>query len=440
MSTLESPQEKLGTSTRIASVDTLRGLVITLMIFVNDLGETPQAPILLKHVKIDADSMRLPDLVFPAFLFIAGMSVPLALGRALASGQTRWHLLLKVLLRVGTLLTMGVIMVNMEQYEPWVRGLWGTLAYVAMFLAFAVVPPGSGRSRSFRLSGKVLGAAALVALALAYRTSDGKGLVLGPLWDPTDTTWLRHSWWGILGLIAWAYLVASLVYLVFGRRREWLVGAAGWFVLLFVAAKSDLPAQLASRTWLAWATPAIAALEAGFGWVNGHVGIGGELGSLASISVAGCCLGSILSEASDVREPAHRLRWALMFSLGLFLLGLVLDAPYGINKIRATPAWCMYCSAITTAAWSLLYWLMDVRGHRSWSRLFQPAGANPLLAYLLHPFLYLLVGLAGERAVDTLFFHHSLSPVATVIGSLVLAFAVVQATGWIAKAGYRLKA
>src|SRR5208283_5791053 len=110
---------------RVVSVDALRGLVITLMVFVNDLGETPQAPILLKHVKIDADSMRLPDLVFPAFLFIAGMSVPLAMGRALAAGQTRMQLLRKVLLRVGTLLTMGVIMVNMEQYEPWARALWG---------------------------------------------------------------------------------------------------------------------------------------------------------------------------------------------------------------------------------------------------------------------------------------------------------------------------
>jgi len=440
MPMLEAKSQSGTVLPRIASVDALRGLVIMLMIFVNDLGETPQAPILLKHVKIDADAMRLPDLVFPAFLFIAGMSVPLAMGRVLAAGQTRMQLLRKVLLRVGTLLTMGVIMVNMEEYEPWARALWGTLAYVSMFLAFSVVPAEPGRRRTLFLGGKILGAASLVALALAYRTSEGKALILGPLWDPSDTIWLRHSWWGILGLIAWAYLVASLVYLVLGRRREWLVGATGWLVLLYVAARSDLPGQLASRTWLAWATPGVAALEAGFGWVNGHVGIGGELGSLASISVAGCCLGSILSEGSDVVEPAHRLRWALSFSLGLFLLGVVLDAPFGINKIRATPSWCMYCSAITTAAWAFLYWLIDVRGQRRWSRIFQPAGANPLLAYLLHPFLYLVIGLAGERVAESVFFYHALSPAATVIGSLVLAFAVVQATGWIAKAGYRLRA
>jgi hypothetical protein len=92
-------------------------------------------------------------------------------------------------------------------------------------------------------------------------------------------------------------------------------------------------------------------------------------------------------------------------------------------------------------AWALLYWLLDVRGVRGWSRLVQPAGANPLLAYLLHPFFGFLVGLAGERALGIVFFYRDprLPAVIAVLGSLVMAFAVVQATGWIARAGYRLK-
>jgi len=125
----------------------------------------------------------------------------------------------------------------------------------------------------------------------------------------------------------------------------------------------------------------------------------------------------------------------------LFLTGVLLDAPYGINKIRGTPSWCLFCAALTTAAWAFLYWLMDTRGIRSWSRAFQPAGANPLLAYLLHPFIGFLVGLAGERALAAVFFYRdpALPALVSVIGSLVMAFAVVQATGWIARAGYRLK-
>ncbi len=419
-------------------MDALRGLVITLMVFVNDLGETPQAPAWLKHVGVNADAMHLPDVVFPAFLFIVGVSIPIAFERARALGQTRGQLLRKVLARTASLLVIGVVMVNMEKYEPWPNGLWGALAYVAMFLTFAVVPGEAGRGRTLLRAGRAIGAAALVALVLAYRTAEGKALVLGPLFDRTDGVWLRHSWWGILGLIAWAYLAASVVYLVAGRRREWLVGATGWLLLLYVAARSDLPGQLASRPWLGWAAPALAGVEAVFAWVNDQVGIGGS-GSLAAITMAGCCLGSVLTKGSGIDRPAERIRWALAFSVGLLLVGALLDAPYGINKIRGTPSWCMYCSAITCAVWAFLSWLMDVRGRCRWSRIFQPAGANPLLAYLLHPFLYLAVGLAGERALAVVFFHHSLPAAATVMGSFVMALLVVQATGLIARLGYRLK-
>jgi predicted acyltransferase len=426
-------------ASRIASVDALRGLVITLMVFVNDVAGARHAPPWLKHVGIDFDGMTLPDIVFPAFLFIAGVSIPLSLGRALDQGQSRRQVLGRVLPRVFALLVMGVVMVNGEEHEPWPRGLWNTLAFAAMFLAFAVVPSQPGRARAILRAGRLAGAIALIALVLVHRDAEGHAIILGPLFDATDTVWLRHSWWGILGLIGWAYLVGALVYLVLGRRREWLVGAAGLLTLLYLAAEADLAGQLASRTWLAWATPPLVATQAVLGWINSQVGLGGTLGSQAGLTVAGACLGSILTAGSDVRTPAERLRWALIFAGGLALAGLLLDAPHGINKIRATPAWCLYCASITTVAWALLFWLMDIRGRRPWARLVQPAGANPLLAYLLHPFFCYVMWLIGGPVASAVFYYRSLPAPLAVLGSLVMALAVVQATGWIARAGYRLK-
>ena len=65
---------------RVASVDALRGLTILLMIFVNDLG--PHAPSWMHHIQPpNADGMTLADVVFPAFLFIVGISIPLAIER-----------------------------------------------------------------------------------------------------------------------------------------------------------------------------------------------------------------------------------------------------------------------------------------------------------------------------------------------------------------------
>ena len=69
-------------SGRIASIDALRGLTILVMIFVNDLGGVIGAPAWMKHYfPYDADGMTFVDVVFPAFLFIVGMSIPFAIGK-----------------------------------------------------------------------------------------------------------------------------------------------------------------------------------------------------------------------------------------------------------------------------------------------------------------------------------------------------------------------
>jgi len=424
-----------GLQERVASVDALRGLVIFLMIFVNDVGGVQRAPSWLKHVSADADAMTLPDIVFPAFLFIVGMSIPLSLQRASACGRRKARLLVKVLTRTLALLVMGVMMVNMEDHDPWYRGSWGVLAYLAMILAFMVVSHDPGPRRKAFIAGRVIGVVALIALAFAYRTENGEFLVLGPLFVQGDTVWLRHSWWGILGLIGWAYLAAALAYLVFGRRREWLIGATALMALLYVAEHKGLFSRVDSRDWLAGAAPWIGQIERAFDWVNAHASIGD---SLASISMAGCCLGSIIAPGSEMRTHGERLRWTVVFGLWLAAAALLFDPLFGINKIRATPAWCFYCAFLTALAWAALYWVMDVRGYRAWSIVIRPAGRNPLLAYILHPMLFLIAGIAGIRLG---FYKSSELPVfVNIVGCLAMALGVVGLTGLITRLGYRMKA
>ena len=423
---------------RVTSVDALRGLVILLMIFVNDVAGVKTAPAWLKHVSAQADGMTLPDMVFPAFLFIMGMSVPLSLGRALAQGQSRIRLLVKVLKRTVALLIMGVLMVNMEHHNPGYRGLWGLLAYPAIFMAFLVIPPSAEPKRKKYLIVRVIGFVILTVLVLVYRTADGKRLILGPIFDQSDTIWLRHSWWGILGLIGWAYLVTSLIYLVLGRRREWLIGAVGLLAMLYVADKEGLFCRVDSRAWLTWAAPAIRQIERLVNGVGALVSIGQSFGSLASISMAGCCLGTILLPDSRIRTHAERLRWTIIFGIGLALAALLFDPLFGINKIRATPAWCFYCASLTTLMWLVLYWIMDVRRYHAWSMIVRPAGMNPLTAYILHPWIYII---AGFLHLPICFYKSSNLPViVAVLGCLTMAFAIVGLTGLISKLGYRMKA
>jgi len=423
---------------RVASVDALRGLVILLMIFVNDVAGVKNAPVWLKHVSAKADGMTVPDMVFPAFLFIMGMSIPLALDRALALGRSRISLLAKVLKRTLTLLVMGVLMVNMEQHNPGYRGLWGLLAYTAMFMTFVVIPPSTERKRKIFLIVRITGFAALAVLALVYRTADGNHLILGPVFDQSDTIWLRHSWWGILGLIGWAYLVTALIYLVLGRRREWLIGAVGLLAMLYVADHEGLFSRVDSRAWLVWAAPAIKQIERLVEGIGAHVSIGQSLGSLASISMAGCCLGTILLPGSPIQTHAERLKWTVIYGIGLILAALLFDPLFGLNKIRATPAWCFLCASITTLTWAALYWIMDVHRYRAWSLIVRPAGMNPLTAYILHPWIYIV---AGFLHLPIWFYKSSEIPViVSIIGCLLMAFAIVGLTGLIGRLGCRMKA
>src|SRR5213596_1577872 len=66
---------------RITSIDALRGLVMFAMIYVNDIAGADHVPDWMVHYsdRHRGSGMTFVDLVFPAFLFIVGMSIPFAL-------------------------------------------------------------------------------------------------------------------------------------------------------------------------------------------------------------------------------------------------------------------------------------------------------------------------------------------------------------------------
>lgn len=61
---------------RIASVDILRALTMLTMLFVNDFAGMSGLPLWLHHAAADEDMLGFSDLVFPAFIFCMGLSIP----------------------------------------------------------------------------------------------------------------------------------------------------------------------------------------------------------------------------------------------------------------------------------------------------------------------------------------------------------------------------
>src|SRR5688572_160826 len=117
---------------RIASIDITRALTMVLMIFVNDLGSLKGIPLWLEHVEPGVDGIGLADVVFPAFLFIVGLSLPFAIENRRKKGDTEWQMVQHVLVRTVALLVMGVFLVNGETINAEATGLprygWNTLS------------------------------------------------------------------------------------------------------------------------------------------------------------------------------------------------------------------------------------------------------------------------------------------------------------------------
>src|SRR5277367_1359931 len=103
--------ETAGTSgsSRLASIDIFRGLTMVVMIFVNDLDSVRGLPWWTHHMKANVDAMTYVDMVFPFFLFIVGLLLPLAIRQRWKKRPSVPALWGHVLVRSISLVVLGLI-------------------------------------------------------------------------------------------------------------------------------------------------------------------------------------------------------------------------------------------------------------------------------------------------------------------------------------------
>ena len=350
-------------TTRILSIDALRGITILCMIFVNELAGVRDIPQWLKHMPKTADAMSFPDIVFPSFLFIVGMSVPFAINSRLAKGDSWWQLQQHILFRTIGLLVLGVFMVNAEgRYNqaamPISINLWALLFYAAIFLIWKVYRT---TQQKWVYVLKALGTIVLIVLAYIYRGGDG-------------TERLLPHWWGILGLIGWAYVLTCIFYQLL-RGNKWLLLAAIVFCITFYCVGySDFVQD-----------------TDGLGWITA------QSSNAAHTAIVLCgLLVTLIFFDEQKKETINRRYLQAIILTALFLLaGYLLRPYYKISKVYATPSWCLYCAAICTVIFMFLYWLIDIKQQYRWTRFFQPAAANPLLAYIIPDIIFYLTAFLG---------------------------------------------
>lgn len=93
---------------RLVSLDVFRGLTIAGMVLVNNPGTWSAIYWPLEHAEWDGWTPT--DLIFPFFVFIVGVAIPLAFGRRVEAGGTKKDLYLKVIRRTLIIFGLGLFL------------------------------------------------------------------------------------------------------------------------------------------------------------------------------------------------------------------------------------------------------------------------------------------------------------------------------------------
>ena len=384
---------------RIFSIDVLRAITMFLMIFVNDVAGVSNIPQWIEHTPAEVDGMGFSDLIFPAFLFIVGLSLPFAIQSRRDKGADLFSIGGYIVLRGVALIVMGFFHVNLENYDhhsallPY--SVYTILITLAFFLIWLDYPENFSKIKRNGLVG--LGIVLLVVLALLY-----KG---GSIENPEG---LKPHWWGILGIFGWAYLVSAFLYLFSKGNLLLLMLAFVVFAAINITSHMDV--------------------------INFHLWIIGDASSIV-LMLGGVLITSMYKKLIGGKKYLDF--WILISFYGLlsFVFGMFIR-PYagGISKIYATPAWIFVCMGITILVFALLIYLVDVKQQKDWFKLIKPAGTSTLTCYLIPYLLYTVFSLVHFH-----FPHFLSSGIGGIMRSFLVAFLVIRIVYFLEKKKLRLK-
>ena len=389
---------------RIASVDIMRGLTLLLMLFVNDLN-MKVAPAWLGHMEADFDGMGLADWVFPGFLFIVGMAIPFAISGRIKRNEPVSGILLHIAIRTVSLMVIGILMLNSGRVNPEATGmnrnLWALLMYISVFLVWNDYPKGKHKLLFTIL--RAAGVATLIFLAIIFRSGSAD-----------DPGWMITGWWGILGLIGWGYLTASLIYVAFRDSVAWTMAAVIFFLMINILDQSGV------LGFLDPVRPVLGIL------IQGNVPL---------IVLTGMFAGILIRKLKKSGDEKIILMLIVMGIISL-ALGFFLRKWFIISKLLATPSWGMICSGISYLLFAAIYWLADVRGLTGWVDFVRPAGRYSLTTYLAPNILYHAIWMSS---VPVLIYKQSSEPLVVILGSIAWALLMSGLTAILARMHIKLR-
>ena len=399
------------TQQRLISLDVFRGMTIAGMVLVNNPGVWSSIYGPLKHA--EWHGITPTDYIFPFFLFIVGVAIPIALSKRIAEGVTR-STYFKIVTRAAMIFVLGLLMSMIPFFVFADTGI-PTVIKVALVLSFSA-------ALFFYLTDKP---------TVAAITAGVSALTIIVFWIAgTNIAWYNFGTMripGVLQRIAVCYLIVSIIYLNTNWKQQTLIGIGlllGYWLLMTVtpvpgcevATIDDKACNIAAwidRTVFTenhiWRSAKVFDPEGILSTIPALVTtISGVLTGTWLRSVPPAVAGGFRPDGEEEGPPATA--GGTDKALGLFFFGTVLLAAgwtwslvFPLNKSLWTSSYVLYTSGLALLTLGFCYFLIDIKGYKRWAKPFVIFGVNALALFVFSGILARLMGmikLAGPEGKE----------------------------------------
>ncbi|MSU57367.1 MAG: DUF5009 domain-containing protein [Pedosphaera sp.] len=325
---------------RLMSLDVFRGVTIAAMMLVNNPGTWSHIYAPLEHAPWHGWTFT--DTIFPFFIWIVGVAIPLSTSRRLEAGQSRAELFRHALRRAAIIFALGFFLNSFTFFIDGSMAKFGFGEWLHQYLTNVRVP-------------------------------------------------------GVLQRIAICYLIATLIFLRANIRGQifWTAGilVGYWLLMAFapfpvnghgetrwisgVLEKGDNFSAYVDNLVLNGPTIGIHVFKAGKTW--------DPEGTISTLPAIATCLFGILTGhlLRARRSDAEKTAWLMVSGALLMWLGLLMDLALPINKALWTSSYAVFMAGLAMVCFGVYYWFVDVKVCRTLVKPFAVYGMNAITVFVL---------------------------------------------------------
>ncbi len=394
---------------RLVSLDVFRGMTIAGMVLVNNPGTWVSIYGPLKHA--EWHGITPTDYVFPFFLFIVGVAIPMALSKRVSEGVGR-DVYWKIITRTAKIFSLGLLMSMIPFFVFGETGLPQILKLTIML--------GFSAALFLYLADKKKSAAIVTGIS---------ALVVLIFWIAgTEFVWYNFSTMripGVLQRIAVCYLFVSFIYLHTSWKQQTLIGIAllliYWLLMTVVPVPGCEVSSIDSKACNPAAFLDRVILGVDHMWRGGKVfDPEGILSTIPAIvtTISGVLTGTWLSRS----EPSASAGGILLTqgpslanangssvnkAVGLFFAGTILLAVgwtwslvFPLNKSLWTSSYVVYTTSLALLTLASCYFLIDIKGYKRWAKPFVVFGVNALALFVFSGIMARMLGVVKVAGSD----------------------------------------